>query len=164
MVTPTEGIDMKTRRIGYLFSCVTCVTALLISSCATKTDSVQQVGTHSPLAVLEDPAQGESTSLGGTGRLRVTDRCVELELAETGARRLLAWRSAQVEWTSGTIAFTTANGDRLTIKAGDSVTVSGEDLAGDEPVERNVRWVAEPDASCTRDVFIVHDARLVEPR
>ncbi|WP_434445326.1 hypothetical protein [Lentzea sp. E54] len=114
--------------------------------------------------MLEDLGQGESTSLGGAGRLHVTDRCVELEPAETGGRRLLAWRSAQVEWASGTIAFTTTNGNRLTIKAGDSVTVSGEDLAGDEPVERNVRWVAEPDASCARDVFIVHDARLVEPR
>ncbi|WP_143028061.1 hypothetical protein [Lentzea albidocapillata] len=137
---------------------------LLISSCATKTDSARKAGTDGPLAVLEDPARGESTSLGGTGRLHVSDRCVELELPETGARRLLAWRSAQVEWTSGTIAFTTANGERLTIKAGDSVTVSGEDLAGDEPVVRDVRWVAEPDASCSRDVFIVHDASLVAPR
>jgi hypothetical protein len=155
---------MSARRILILFSCVAAVAALALSSCASKTDTARQAGPHGPLAVLEDLGQGESTSLGGTGRLHVTDRCVELELAETGARRLLAWRSAQVEWTSGTIAFTTTNGSRLTIKAGDSVTVSGEDLAGDEPVERNVRWVAEPDASCTRDVFIVHDARLVEPR
>ncbi len=163
-VTPEEGIGVKVRRIGWLFSCGTCAAALLITSCAAKTDPAQRVGTHGPLAVLEDPAQGESTSLGGTGRLHVTDRCVELELAETGARRLLAWRSAQVEWTSGAIAFTTASGDELTIRTGDSVTVSGEKLTGDEPVERNARWVAEPDGSCTQDVFIVHDVRLVEPR
>ena len=152
---------MNTRRIGRL-----CVGAavLLISSCAAGSDSAQQPGTLGPLAVLEDQAQGESTSLGGTGRLRITERCVELELAETGGRRLLAWRSAQVEWVSGAIAFIAANGDRLTIKAGDMVTVSGEDLVGDEPVERRDHWVAEPDASCARDVFIVHDARPAGPR
>ncbi|NGY65576.1 hypothetical protein G7043_42455 [Lentzea sp. NEAU-D13] len=137
--------------------------ALLVGSCAAGTDSAQQPRTLGPLAVLEDPAQGESTSLGGTGRVHVTERCVELEVAETGARRLLAWRSAQVEWDSGAITFIRADGDRLTIKAGDAVTVSGEDLVGDEPVERRVRWVAEPDASCARDVFVVHDARRVEP-
>lgn len=155
---------MSARRILILFSCVAAVAALVLSSCAAKTDTARQPGPLGPLAVLEDPGQGESTSLGGTGRLHVTDRCVELELAETGARRLLAWRSAQVEWVSGTIVFTTANGDRLTIRAGDAVSVSGEDLVGDEPAERNVRWVAAPDASCARDVFIVHDARLIEPR
>lgn len=152
---------MGARRILVLFSCVAAVAALVLSSCATRTDTARQTG---PLAVLEDPGEGESMSLGGTGRLRVTDRCVELEPAETGARRLLAWRSAQVEWKSGTIMFTTANGDRLTIREGDAVSVSGEDLVGDEPVERNVRWVTEPDASCARDVFVVHDVRLTESR
>ena len=100
--------------------------------------------------------------MGGTGRVHVTERCVELEVAETGARRLLAWRSAQVEWGSGVIAFTAVGGDRLTIEDGDTVTVGGEDLVGDEPVERRVRWIAEPDAACSRDVFVVHDVRLVE--
>ncbi|WP_089956861.1 hypothetical protein [Lentzea xinjiangensis] len=114
--------------------------------------------------MLDDPGRGESTSLGGTGRLHVTERCVELEPAETGARKLLAWRSAQVEWSAGTILFTTANGDGLTIRAGDAVSVSGEDLVGDEPVERDLRWVAEPDPSCARDVFIVHDVSLLEAR
>lgn len=155
---------MITRGIGFLLSCAACVVVLLTSSCAGKSDTAQQAGTYGPLAVLDGSAQGESMSLGGTGRLHVAERCVELELAETGARRLLAWRSAQVKWTSGAIAFTTVNGDRLTIKAGDSVAVSGEDLVGDEPVERNIRWLAEPDANCARDVFIVHDVRRVEPR
>lgn len=151
---------MSPRRILIDFSGVAAVAALILSSCSAKTDTADR---HGPLAVLDDAARGESTSLGGTGRLHVTDRCVELELTETGARRLLAWRSAQVEWASGAIAFTTANGDRLTIRGGDSMTVSGEDFVGDEPVERDLRWVAAPDASCARDVFIVHDARLIEP-
>lgn len=135
--------------------------ALVLSSCTAKTDTARPYG---PLAVVEDPARGESTSLGGTGRLRITDHCVELELTETRARRLLAWRSAQVVWESGAIAFIPVDGDRLTIRAGDSVTVSGEDLVGDEPVERDIRWVAKPDASCAGDVFVVHDARSIESR
>lgn len=160
-VEPEGGIDMSSRIIRW--SCVG-VVLLLISSCAGGNDSVRESGVLGPLAVLDDAALGESASLGGTGLVRVTERCVELEVAESGARRLLAWRSAQVRWDSGAIVFTAVGGGRVTIEDGDTVTVSGEDLVGDEPVERDVRWVAEPDASCARDVFVVHGARLVEPR
>lgn len=141
---------------------VACVAAAaVLAACSSSGAGDSQ--DHGPLALLQDDASGGSDSLGGTGTLRISERCVELELAGTEARRTLAWRSAQARWADDAVVFTTADSEPVTMRAGHVVTVSGEDLVGDEPVDRRARWLSPPDPSCAADVFVVHAVRLEKP-
>jgi hypothetical protein len=118
-----------------------------------------------PLAVIEDSGGGQSDALGGTGRVIIGERCVELDVQ--GNRRLLAWRSGDVRWDSvaRSIVFASRGERPIIIRNGTNITAGGEALPTDDPTGggnrtvAGVRWLAAPDDQCSTDVFIVHSIR-----
>jgi hypothetical protein len=98
-------------------------------------------------------------ALAGTGTLHIDDSCVTMTLA-TGENLLLVWLSSEVRWDdSQQITYTSSSisgAAPITIRDGDTVTVGGEPLPDDEPVTRNLVWLATPQASCEDGKWIVN--------
>jgi hypothetical protein len=138
--------------------------AWILTACSW-TAKVPEQDRFGPLAVIEDSGGGQSDALGGSGRVIINQRCVELDVQ--GARRLLAWRSGDVRWDSATrsIVFTSRGEQPIIISNGTNITAGGEELATDDPagggnaIVAGVRWLAAPDDHCSTDVFIVHSIR-----
>ena len=110
-----------------------------------------------PLAVIENP--GGSLARGGIGPVHIEENCVRMTL-ESGDALFLIWYEAQVTWDESTreITFTSLaepDAEPITIKDGDTITVGGESLIGDEPVERHLDWLATPHASCDGEAWMV---------
>ncbi len=78
---------------------------------------------------------------------------------ENGGVLPLIWRSDEVRWDGKERAITfsgsQADAKPITIRDGDIITVGGESLYGDEPEERNLVWLATPQATCTGEPWIV---------
>jgi hypothetical protein len=116
-----------------------------------------------PLAVFDDPGEGSSDALGGTGAVHIKDRCVTMTLAN-GHELVLVWRSEEVRWDEDREIITFTSGSEedaepITVRDGNTVTVGGEALAaeeGPEYVKRDLKWIAKPHDSCTGKPFIVH--------
>lgn len=81
-------------------------------------------------------------------------------LRENGETLVLVWHSAEVTWNaeSRTITYTSfgnRNDETVTIRDGDIITVGGESLADDVPVERNLIWLATPHPTCPGEPWAV---------
>ena len=73
---------------------------------------------------------------------------------------LLIWHANEVRWDDENreiIYSSAADPDArpITIRDGDTITVGGESLIDDEPVERNLDWLATPHASCSGEAWAV---------
>ncbi len=121
----------------------------MVGACSSETAS------YGPLAVL-GPDAGGSTALGGTGAVTIGDACVTLA-REDGEELLLIWHSDDIEWDGGerSIVFATRGSEPLVIRSGDVISVGGESLIGDVPVERDLEWLAPIDPSCSGRAWIV---------
>lgn len=79
---------------------------------------------------------------------------------ENGDLVLLIWHAVEVRWDEQdrTITYSSTadpDGQPITIREGDTITVGGESLLSDEPVERNLVWLATPHASCEGEAWMV---------
>jgi hypothetical protein len=136
----------------------------IVAACSGPFANREQDG-FGPLAVVEDDGGDQSDALGGTGRVIIDERCVELDVQ--GTRRLLVWRSADVRWdpASRSIVFAPRGQPSITIGNNTNVTIGGEALPtdapgrGGSPPAAGVRWLAAPDDQCSRDAFVVHSIR-----
>ncbi len=110
-----------------------------------------------PLAVLDSPGGSAWLALGGTGPIRIGERCVTLPRGN-GDSVLLVWRSGEVLWDEKDreitfISSTAPDEGPITIRDGDIITVGGGWYGDPE----DMAWVAPPDESCgTEDYFQVH--------
>jgi hypothetical protein len=73
---------------------------------------------------------------------------------------LLVWHSREIRWDEqdreiSFMSATAADAQPLTIRDGDTITVGGESLQDDVPVERNLVWLATPNASCSGEQWAV---------
>jgi hypothetical protein len=110
-----------------------------------------------PLAVIETPVGSDAR--GGVGPVQIDESCVTMT-RENGEVLLLVWHADDVTWnqTGEEIIFSsTSIGDSspVTIKNGDTITVGGESLRGDEPVMRELDWLATPSANCNGEQWAV---------
>ena len=122
---------------------------------ATQSDQSIDLG---PLAVIDSPGGGPDAR-GGTGPVHIDGSCVTMT-RENGEILLLIWQSAQVRWDEQEqeITFSRASdtdANPITIREGDTITVGGESLIGDVPVERNLTWLATPRENCSGEAWIV---------
>lgn len=122
------------------------------------TESLQAVDLG-PLAVID--SLGGSLALGGTGPVHIEDDCVTMTLLVNGEILLLIWLANEVRWDDDDREITysstsDANAESLTIRDGDIITVGGESLLSDEPVTRNLVWLATPRETCSGERFIVN--------
>lgn len=104
-----------------------------------------------PLAVID--SSGGSLARGGTGPIHIGAYCVTMT-REDGDVLLLIWLVGQVSWDEQerVITFVRAtepDEEPITVRDGDIVTVGGESLEGDVPVERELVWLATPNPSCS---------------
>lgn len=79
---------------------------------------------------------------------------------ENGDVLLLVWHAADVSWDGHNQEITFSSSafpdeQPITIQDGDTITVGGESLIGDEPVERDLDWLATPHASCEGQAWAV---------
>jgi len=93
------------------------------------------------------------------GPVHIGENCVTMT-RENGDLVLLIWNAVEVSWDAKdrTITYSSASGQDgqpITIREGDTITVGGESLIGDEPVERNLDWLATPHASCDGEAWMV---------
>jgi hypothetical protein len=114
------------------------------------------------LAVIDNP--GGSEALGATGPVHIGDGCVTMTQSN-GNVLLLVWHSAEVRWDENDreITFTSALAARaepIILRDGDIITVGGESLQDDVPVERNLDWLATPNASCNGERWAVSSAQV----
>ena len=117
------------------------------ASPATETPSIEDLG---PLAVID--TDGGSTAGGGTGRVTIGESCVTMTRAN-GDVVLLIWHLADVAWNEQRqqITFTGHAGPPdgpVAVRDGDTITIGGEALESDQPIERELAWVATPAPSC----------------
>jgi hypothetical protein len=120
------------------------------------------LGMSHPLSLIV-PAAGESLSLGGTGELRIGQRCVFLTLPN-GTRLLPLWHTSQVGWEpqSRTISFAGADGQTIVLRQGSRVSLGGESLT-DGVSRGDGFWVRRPASNCKGEKFIV-DRVTLEPK
>jgi hypothetical protein len=115
-----------------------------------------------PLAVIEDRATDSQDARAGVGTLAVGSECVTLE--GRGGRRLLVWRSGEVEWQVAPPSVVYGrNPDEVTsFHDGERVSVSGTDYGQEPargepgPVMPDVEWVAPPNPLCPKEMIVVH--------
>lgn len=116
-----------------------------------------------PLAVVDYGDGGASQTLGGTGELSISDECVTV-IRDNGSKVLPVWLNVSIEWvaSSATIRFTQPDGTVLDLNDGDTVTLGGEVLFGDEPVRdgSDIPWIQEPGPGCEGEPFIVSEVLL----
>ena len=155
----------KTLLAGLLWStgalvilCIACDSSSPSASSSPST-SIPPAQTHTaesdgydfgPLAVIDNP--GGSQALAGPGPVRIDEDCVTLTSA-TGTQFLLVWHVAEIAWDpeSRTITYTRLwnRGDEtVSILDGDIISVGGESLNSDVPIERNLTWLATPTPTC----------------
>lgn len=125
-------------------------------------DSTQS--TWGPLAVIDDPAEGDLDAAGGTGRLVISDRCVVLR-ADNGYRTTLVWRDGQTTWDADRRQITFRDRDlgQIRLSHGDQISLGG--AASDEGPYSGVwelAWLSEPDASCPMPQWVVHQVDFVD--
>lgn len=123
-------------------------------------------GQWGPLAVLAGGPTG-AESLGGAGRLSITDDCVELRTDRKIGSLLLAWTATMVQWDSErrTIMFVDLDGKKVQLRHGDYITVGGRQ----GPVNRSnpppqlqssggfsQAWIVEPAAACATYLWTVN--------
>ena len=73
---------------------------------------------------------------------------------------LLIWHASEVRWDEEEreITYSSAadpDGQPITIREGDTITVGGESLLSDKPLERNLVWLATPHTSCDGEPWAV---------
>jgi len=110
-----------------------------------------------PLAVIE--GLGGDDALGGTGCVRIDDRCVTMTLSN-GETLLLVWHASEVRWDEEDreITFSSVRGSEpIKIRDGDIITVGGAGLGNDVPVERDLLWLSPPHESCTGEPWAVSE-------
>lgn len=104
-----------------------------------------------PLAVLDMDGGMDALT---TGRLRVTESCVLLEIAG-GESELLVWPADLTGWdeADGTIVFTDYDGTTARLRDGEPVSLGGgENTADTESWLASTDWVSPPDPSCPMEV------------
>lgn len=114
-----------------------------------------------PLAVVDDPAL-ESLDAGiGPGRIRITEDCVILR-GKRGPGVTLVWRAGDTRWdpASGEILFLDRDAGLVRLHDGDRMTLGGYSPQPGEEGPRMASWLAEPDASCPTEQWMVHDVSL----
>jgi len=108
-----------------------------------------------PLAVIDEEAELFAAALGGTGRLRIGERCVTLVPTDGRPETTIIWRDSQASWDpAGRIVFEDVLlGRTLELRDGSRIEIGG---AG------SVRspWLAPPHESCPSDRFVVHSLDL----
>ena len=159
--TPPSPSSARTRSLYGFSRPLLVVAALVVAAACGSSQTGPSVSAPAaglgPLAVIDDPGGGALTALGGTGPIRIGERCVTLTSAN-GDVLLLVWRSAEVRWDEEDreITFTSTavrDAKPITIRDGDIITVGGGSLDGDggEPVTPNVVWLAAPQETCSAD-------------
>lgn len=118
----------------------------------------QAAGDWGPLAVVNEPANGDFART--TGTVRLEENCAMLE-ADTGGRVLLVWSAGHATWLgeSQSVRYRNFSGDVMEVADGDSVVLggSGQTFIGpeaiwtwDEWIERR-NWLVVPHDSCRTD-------------
>lgn len=145
--------------------------SLAATSCQTSSDdrddrptadasTREEASVAGPLAVVDYGTAGGSLASGGTGVLRITDNCVSID-RDGGSKVLPVWHEVNTEWdgSAGTILFAHPDGSIVELNDGDTITLTGEALFGDEEseAEKDIPWVQEPASGCDGDPFIVDD-------
>ena len=127
----------------------------------TVTDCLDLPSGWGPLAVVDDPALEGLDAGVGPGRLRITDRCVILR-GKRGPGVTLVWRAGDTRWDPGTgeILFVDRDDGLLRVGDGDRMTLGGYSPEPGEEGPRLAPWLAEPDASCPAELWVVHDVSL----
>ena len=132
------------------------VLALIGSGACGPTQS-RQSNDFGPLAVID--GLGGEDALGGTGPVHIGDSCVTMTRSN-GEVLLLIWHAPEVGWDeqSREITFNSAadpGAAPITIRDGDTITVGGASLQDDEPVTRDLVWLATPQETCSGEPFAV---------
>jgi hypothetical protein len=114
-----------------------------------------------PLAVVDDPALGGLDAGIGPGRIRITDDCVILR-GKRGPGVTLVWRAGDTRWdpATGEILFADRDDGLLRLGDGVRVTLGGYSPEPGEEGPRMAPWLAEPDASCPAEQWMVHDVSI----
>lgn len=103
-----------------------------------------------PLAVIDDDGSSGGDALGGTGPLRIGQRCVTLT-TEEGFELTLVWPRGTTQWNEDIRSIEFGSGsDVMTLTDGTTVSVGGSGELSEDP-----DWIAEPDESCPKATFLV---------
>ena len=120
----------------------------------------QANGDLGPLAVIE--GVGGADALGGTGQIDIGRSCVTMTRSN-GDMLLLVWKSSQVSWDEEQREIVLLGSNDMVpprIKDGDVITIGGASLQDDQPVARELSWLATPDPSCAGEQWSVSSVAI----